>query len=133
MPGININGKRIFQQAHPQLALMNILLDIGSWITRASLPVKLFNNTAEPNSSPPYPSPKNASVRESNSNYLILKKTYPAQLMYQELADMACERITAAITRSLVGNRPIKAVLDPYNPDGSTAHVNFNTSKTERW
>jgi type III restriction enzyme len=59
--------------------------------------------------------------------------TYPAQLMYQELADMACERITAAITRSLVGSRPIKAVLDPYNPDGSTAHVNFNTSKTERW
>lgn len=59
--------------------------------------------------------------------------TYPAQLMYQELADMACERITAAITRSLVGNRPIKAVLDPYNPDGSTAHVNFNTSKAERW
>jgi type III restriction enzyme len=64
---------------------------------------------------------------------LILKKTYPAQLMYQELADIACERITAAITRSLVDNRPIKAVLDPYNPDGSTAHVNFNTSKTERW
>lgn len=28
---------------------------------------------------------------------------------------------------------PIKAVLDPYNPTGSTAHVNFNTSKTERW
>lgn len=59
--------------------------------------------------------------------------TYPAQLMYQELADMACERITAGITRALVGTRPIKAVLDPYNPTGSTAHVNFNTSKTERW
>jgi type III restriction enzyme len=59
--------------------------------------------------------------------------TYPSQLMYQELADMACERITAAITRSLVGSRPIKAVLDPYNPTGSTNHVNFNTSKTERW
>jgi type III restriction enzyme len=59
--------------------------------------------------------------------------TYPAQLMYQELADMACERITAAITRSLVGTRPIKAVLDPYNPVGSTNHVSFNTSKTERW
>ena len=25
--------------------------------------------------------------------------TYPALLMYQELADMACERITAGITR----------------------------------
>jgi len=59
--------------------------------------------------------------------------TYPAQLMYQELADMACERITAAITRSLVGQRPIKAVLDPYNPTGSTNHVKFNTSKTARW
>ena len=53
--------------------------------------------------------------------------------MYQELADMAGERITAAITRSLVGERPIKAILDPYNPTGSTIHVNFNTSKALRW
>jgi type III restriction enzyme len=59
--------------------------------------------------------------------------TYPAQLMYQELANMACERITTAITQSWVGSRPIKAVLDPYNPCGSTAHVSFNTSKTDRW
>ena len=59
--------------------------------------------------------------------------TYPAQLMYQELADMACERITAAITRAEIGERPVKAVLDPYNPVGSTAHVNFSTSKTDRW
>jgi type III restriction enzyme len=59
--------------------------------------------------------------------------TYPAQLMYQELADMACERITAGITRALVGERPIKALLDPYNPTGSTIHVNFTTSKTHRW
>jgi len=67
-------------------------------------------------------------------NCLVCKGgTYPAQLMYQELADMACERITAGITRSLVGERPIKAVLDPYNPTGSTIHVNFNTSKQYRW
>jgi type III restriction enzyme len=59
--------------------------------------------------------------------------TYPAQLMYQELTDMACERITAGITRALVGERPIKALLDPYNPTGSTMHVNFTTSKTSRW
>ena len=59
--------------------------------------------------------------------------TYPAQLMYQELADMACQRITAGITRSLVDERPIKAVLDPYNPTGSTIHVNFTTSKKNRW
>ena len=60
-------------------------------------------------------------------------RTYPAQLMYQELADMACERITAAITRAEIGSRPVKAVLDPYNPVGSTVHVNFNTTKTSRW
>ena len=56
--------------------------------------------------------------------------TYPAQLMYQELADIACERITAAITRAEIGSRPVKAMLDPYNPVGSTAHVNFTTSRT---
>jgi type III restriction enzyme len=56
--------------------------------------------------------------------------TYPAQLMYQELADMACERITAGILDPLVGKSSIKAVLDPYNPVGSTRYVNFTTSKT---
>ena len=59
--------------------------------------------------------------------------TYPGLLMYQELADMACERITAGITRTLVGELPIRAILDPYNPIGSTIHANFNTSKRNRW
>lgn len=59
--------------------------------------------------------------------------TYPAQLMYLSLADMACERITAAITHSLINGRPVKAVLDPYNHTGSTVYVNFNTSKKDRW
>ncbi len=59
--------------------------------------------------------------------------TWPAQLMYQELADMACERITAGITRAEMGDRPVKAVLDPYNPVGSTAHVHFNTSSACRY
>ena len=59
--------------------------------------------------------------------------TYPAQLMYLALAEMACERITAAITRAEIGNRPVKAVLDPYNPVGSTAQVNFKTSSTHRY
>lgn len=46
---------------------------------------------------------------------------------------MACERITAGITRAEMGKRPIKAVLDPFNPTGSTLYVNFNTSRTTRW
>ena len=66
--------------------------------------------------------------------HLVCKgATYPAQLMYQELADMACERITAGITTTLLGERPVKAVLDPYNPAGSTAHVHFTTSRKTRW
>ena len=66
--------------------------------------------------------------------YLVCKGgTYPAQLKYKMLADMACSRIIAAINRKFVGERPIKAVLDPYNPTGSTMHVNFNTSNRLRW
>jgi hypothetical protein len=48
-------------------------------------------------------------------------------------ADMACNKITAGITRAFIGQRPIKAELDPYNPVGSTANIRFNTSKTDRW
>jgi type III restriction enzyme len=67
-------------------------------------------------------------------NYLVCKGgTYPGLLMYQELADMACNRITAAITRRFVNVRPIKALLDPYNPTGSTKYVRFNTSRADRW
>jgi type III restriction enzyme len=59
--------------------------------------------------------------------------TYPAQLMYQELADIACNRITAAISEKMADVSPIKAVLDPYNPVGSTSHVKFNTSRMDRY
>lgn len=73
-------------------------------------------------------------TRDWLDNHLVCKgDTFPAQLMYQELADMACERITAGITRALVGDYPIKAVLDPYKQEGSTNFVSFNTSKKDRW
>ncbi len=73
-------------------------------------------------------------TRQWLDEHLVCKGgTYPAQLMYQELADMACERITAEIVSNLLGERPIKAVLDPYNPAGSTPHVRFTTSKKLRW
>ncbi|MBX3452708.1 MAG: hypothetical protein KF777_24445, partial [Planctomycetaceae bacterium] len=59
--------------------------------------------------------------------------TFPAQVIYQEIADMAAERIKAAITETLAGHRPVKAILDAYNPTGSSAYVNFTTSKETRW
>ena len=73
-------------------------------------------------------------VRDWLEGHLVCKGgTYPAQLKYTTLADMASERITHAITRAYVGERPVTAVLDPYNPTGSTGHVNFTTSRTNRW
>ncbi|HYC56503.1 MAG TPA: DEAD/DEAH box helicase family protein [Candidatus Binatia bacterium] len=66
--------------------------------------------------------------------YLVCKgDTYPAQILYPELKDIACNRINSAITRSFLGEEPIKALLDPYNPTGSTSHVRFNTSRKDRW
>lgn len=58
--------------------------------------------------------------------------TRQAQLLYAVLADDACERIHAAIARS-AGQRRIRVVLDPYNPRGSTAEVDFRTSRRTRW
>jgi len=73
-------------------------------------------------------------AKEWLDHHLVCKGgTYPAQLMYQELADMACERIHAAITRRFQEQQPIRAVLDAYNPTGSTMHVSFYTSKKSRW
>ena len=73
-------------------------------------------------------------TKEWLDHYLVCKGgTHPAQLMYQQLADMACQKIAAGITRKFLGERPIKALLDPYNPVGSSAHVRFNTSRPDRW
>ena len=59
--------------------------------------------------------------------------TYPAQLMFVPLAEVACDRIAAAITRTYIADNNIQALLDPYNPVGSTRFVNFRTSKALRW
>ena len=73
-------------------------------------------------------------VKEWLDTFLVCKgDTYPAQILYRHLADMACDRITAAITAEAADRTPIKVLLDPYNPVGSTSHVNFTTSKTSRW
>ena len=74
-------------------------------------------------------------TKEWLEHHLVCKGgTYPALLMsHGEIADMACNKIAAAITAAFVGERPIKAVLDPYNAEGSTAHVRFNTSRPSRW
>jgi len=60
--------------------------------------------------------------------------TFPAQVLYRQILDMACNRIKDAIEAVPDdGDRPIKAILDAYNPIGSTTHVRFNTSKSDLW
>ena len=59
--------------------------------------------------------------------------TYPAQLAYRAIADDAANRIAAAITISQIGEKPVKALIDAYNPKGSSSLVNFTTSKETRY
>jgi type III restriction enzyme len=69
-----------------------------------------------------------------DGGYLVCKgDTKPGQLLYLELAERAANKIKAAIAETLVGERPVKAILDPYNPTGATRFVNFTTSKALRF
>ena len=50
-------------------------------------------------------------------------------LEYRNIADKAGVRIYNAIANAMPDKSNICAVLDPYNPKSSTAHVSFSTSK----
>ncbi|TMV15678.1 restriction endonuclease [Arenibacterium halophilum] len=59
--------------------------------------------------------------------------TVPAQLLYREIADEVCDLIFGALIDKPGGDSVLRAVLDPYNPTGSTLGVNFNTTKATRY
>ena len=58
--------------------------------------------------------------------------TKEAQLLYQVITDKVASRIHDAITRANSGGGQVRAILDPYNREGSTRHMLFTTSKA-RW
>ena len=64
-----------------------------------------------------------------DGGYLVGKGVPLGAVTYLELADKAVERIWLACQRSAPGQSKIKAILDPYNPRGSTRYVNFTTTK----
>lgn len=69
-----------------------------------------------------------------DEGYLICQgNTRPAMVTYLEIADQAAELIYAACQRSAGADKGIKAIIDPFNPRGSTSHVSFNTTKTDLW
>ena len=64
-------------------------------------------------------------------NHLVCRNgTYPAQLMDWEWGDLACQRIQRGIQSNSEGERPVRVILDPYNPTGTTRDVHFHSSRT---
>ena len=69
-------------------------------------------------------------VRRWMAEHLVTKGgAQPAQLLYYNIADWVADRIMAAVTRAQGDSGRVIAMLDPYNREGSTRHVGFNTSK----
>ena len=64
-----------------------------------------------------------------SEGYLVAKGVPLAAIVYAELAEKACQLIYDACQRATLGEKRIKAILDAYNPAGSTRHVAFNTTK----
>lgn len=65
-----------------------------------------------------------------DEGYLECKgDTGPWMLQILSIASQAAERIYNAIAAAIGDEQRIRAVLDPYNPRGSTRHVVFLTSK----
>lgn len=72
--------------------------------------------------------------REWLDNYLeCIGGSKQYQILYKVFADEAAERIFGAIVLGMSGERKILPVLDPFNPIGSTKHVQFNSSATRVW
>jgi len=87
---------------------------------------------AEPGMPPPTHlfHPLKRIVRQWMDEYLTcVGQTYPAQVLYQVIADMAGQRIHAALVRATLETGKVKVILDAYNREGSSRHVNFITSK----
>ena len=59
--------------------------------------------------------------------------TYPAQLLYTQIADLAASRIASAIFQRHFGENNILVTLDSYNPFGTTHEVSFHTTKKTRY
>jgi hypothetical protein len=63
----------------------------------------------------------------------VQRRHLPGAVDDAGMADHGVERIYLACQVGLVGEKRIKAILDAYNPTGSSRFVNFTTSKPTRW
>jgi type III restriction enzyme len=58
--------------------------------------------------------------------------TFPQLLLLSEYAHSAAEKVHRAIEAGTASEQRVRALMQPYDPVGSTTHVNFDTSK-RRW
>ena len=66
-------------------------------------------------------------------NHLHCKgQSFPAQILYDSLAERACERIRESLVSTSEKDGPV-AIVNPFNPTGSTANVSFTTTKQALW
>ncbi|BCW87137.1 hypothetical protein sos41_02630 [Alphaproteobacteria bacterium SO-S41] len=92
----------------------------------------LFSRFRDHNQEPPmhlFGQLKAIARRWVDEGYLVLKSVPRGAVSYQAIEEKAVERIYLACQRRNAGANRIKAILDPYNPRGSTRHVGFTTSK----
>jgi type III restriction enzyme len=93
----------------------------------------LYNQFRDPSGSPKmhlFGQIKRVAKRWLDEGYLVCTGgTTPAMVTYRELADQAAELIFLACQPAEPAPCEIVAVLDPYNPRGSSRFINFATSK----
>jgi type III restriction enzyme len=74
-----------------------------------------------------FPQIQRIARRWIDEGYLVTKGVPIGAILYQDQLARAAEKINIALTRGSEGR--LLAVLDPYNPKGSTRFVNFITTK----
>jgi type III restriction enzyme len=74
-----------------------------------------------------FPQIQRLARRWLDEGYLVTRGVPIGAILYQDQLARAAEKIDIALTRGSEGR--LLAVLDPYNPKGSTRFVNFITSK----
>jgi type III restriction enzyme len=75
-----------------------------------------------------FPQIQRLARRWLDEGFLVTRGVPVGAILYQDQLARAAEKIDIACTRGSEGR--ILAVLDPYNPKGSTRHVNFITTKS---
>ncbi len=76
-----------------------------------------------------FPQIQNICKRWLDEGYLITRGVPIGVVLYLQIADIVAEIIANAIVKSTSNDALRRAVLDPYEPSGSTALVNFQTTK----